>query len=124
MIGSSVFLQAIAFLLGLVLGSFLNVVIARLPEGESIVSPRSRCPRCKTPIRPKDNIPVLSYVLLRGRCRDCRKKIPWRYPVIELSAGVLLWILARRVEHPVLLVPHGAFLLALLAVAWIDLDTR
>jgi len=124
MIGSSVFLQMMAFLLGLVLGSFLNVVIARLPDGESIVSPRSRCPRCKTPIRPKDNIPVLSYFLLGGRCRDCRKKIPWRYPVIELSAGVLLWILARRVEHPVLLVPHGAFLLALLAVAWIDLDTR
>ena len=124
MIGSSVFIQATAFLLGLVLGSFLNVVIARLPEGESIVSPPSRCPRCKARIRPWDNVPVLSYLLLRGRCRDCRKKIPWRYPVVELSAGLLLLVLARRIEHPVLLVPHAAFLLALLAVAWIDLDTR
>jgi len=124
MIGSSVFVQATAFLLGLVFGSFLNVVIARLPEGESIVSPPSRCPRCKARIRPWDNVPVVSYLLLRGRCRDCRKKIPWRYPAIELSAGILLLILARRIEHPVLLVPHAAFLLALLAVAWIDLDTR
>jgi len=124
MIGSSLFIQATAFLLGLVLGSFLNVVIARLPEGESIVSPPSRCPRCKARIRPWDNIPVLSYLLLRGRCRDCRRKIPRRYPVIELTAGLLLWVLARRIEHPVLLVPHAAFLLALLAVAWIDFDTR
>jgi len=124
MIGSSVFIQSTAFLLGLVLGSFLNVVIARLPEGESVVSPASRCPRCKAKIRPWDNVPVLSYLLLRGRCRDCRKKIPWRYPVVELSAGILLLVLARRIEHPVLLVPHAAFLLVLLAVAWIDFDTR
>jgi len=124
MIGSSVFIQSTAILLGLVLGSFLNVVIARLPEGESVVSPASRCPRCKAKIRPWDNVPVLSYLLLRGRCRDCRKKIPWRYPVVELSAGILLLVLARRIEHPVLLVPHAAFLLVLLAVAWIDFDTR
>jgi leader peptidase (prepilin peptidase)/N-methyltransferase len=116
--------QIVAFLLGLVLGSFLNVVIARVPRGESIVSPPSRCPRCKARIRPWDNIPVLSYLLLRGRCRSCRRAISWRYPAVELLSGLLLLILVRRVENPVLLVPQGFFVLALLAVAWIDLDTR
>ena len=110
--------------LGLVLGSFLNVVIARLPRGESIVSPPSRCPRCKARIKPWDNIPVLSFVLLRGRCRSCRKPISWRYPVVELTAGILLLLLALRAENPALVVPHAAFLLALVAVAWIDFDTR
>lgn len=114
----------IALVLGLVFGSFLNVIIARLPRGESIVSPPSRCPRCKARIKPWDNIPVLSFLILRGRCRNCRKPISWRYPAVEITAGVLLFLLARRAEHPALLVPHAAFLLALVAVAWIDLDTR
>jgi leader peptidase (prepilin peptidase)/N-methyltransferase len=118
------FIQASAFALGLVLGSFLNVVIARLPRGESIVNPPSRCPRCKKRIHPWDNVPVLSFVILGGRCRHCRRKISWRYPVIELLSGLLLWLLVRRVGDPLLLVPQAAFLLALLAIAWIDLDTR
>ena len=109
---------------GLVIGSFLNVVIARLPRGESVVSPPSRCPRCKERIRPWDNIPVLSFLLLRGRCRHCRRKISWRYPVVELLSGVLLLLLVHRAENPVVLVPQALFLLALLAVAWIDLDTQ
>jgi leader peptidase (prepilin peptidase)/N-methyltransferase len=117
-------LEGSAFLVGLLLGSFLNVVILRLPRGESIVSPPSRCPRCKARIRPWDNIPVLSYLILKGRCRDCGGRIPWRYPAVELSAGILLWLLAHRATHPALLVPHAAFLLALLVVAWVDLDTR
>ena len=116
--------QTAAFALGLLFGSFLNVVIARLPRGESIVSPPSRCPRCKTRIRPWDNSPVLSFLLLGGRCRSCRKRIPWRYPVVELTAGVLLLLLTRRVDSMAVLVPQAAFLLALVAVAWIDLDTR
>jgi len=118
------FIQASAFALGLVLGSFLNVVIARLPRGESIVNPPSRCPRCKKRIHPWDNVPVLSFVILGGRCRQCRRKISWRYPVVELLSGLLLWLLVRRVGDPLLLVPQAAFLLALLAIAWIDLDTR
>jgi len=117
-------IQVVAVLLGLMLGSFLNVVIARLPRGQSIVSPPSRCPRCKKRIQPWDNIPVLSYVLLRGRCRHCKKPISWRYPAVEILSGALLWILVRRVENPVTLVPQALFLLALLAVAWIDLDTQ
>ena len=121
---SKTMLEIVAFLLGLVLGSFLNVVIARLPRGESVVSPPSRCPRCKERIRPWDNIPVLSFLLLRGRCRHCRRKISWRYPVVELLSGVLLLLLVHRAENPVVLVPQALFLLALLAVAWIDLDTQ
>ncbi len=119
-----VFLEVVAFAVGLVFGSFLNVVIARLPRGESIVHPPSRCPRCKERIKPWDNIPVLSFLLLRGRCRSCRRKISWRYPVVELLSGILLLLLVRRVDNPLLLVPQAAFLLALLAVAWIDLDTK
>jgi len=116
--------QAGAFVLGLLLGSFLNVVIERLPRGESIVHPPSRCPRCKNRIRPWDNVPLLSFLLLRGRCRHCKKAISWRYPLVELLSGLLLWLLVRRVDDPVLLVPQAVFLLSLLAVAWIDLDTR
>jgi leader peptidase (prepilin peptidase)/N-methyltransferase len=81
--------EAIAFLLGLLFGSFLNVCISRLPQHESIVHPRSRCPQCKAPIRWYDNIPLVSWLLLRGRCRDCKQAIPWRYPLVELAMG--LW---------------------------------
>ena len=82
----------IVVLLGLVFGSFLNVCIARLPGHESIVRPRSRCPRCRTPIAARDNIPVLSYLILRGRCRACRQPIAWRYPAVEIVLA-LLWLL-------------------------------
>ncbi len=83
--------ETIAFLGGLLLGSFLNVLISRLPRGESIVTPRSHCPSCNTPIRWYDNIPLLSWILLRARCRSCRQAIPWRYPAVELATG--LWFL-------------------------------
>jgi leader peptidase (prepilin peptidase) / N-methyltransferase len=78
-----------AFLLGLLFGSFLNVCISRLPSHQSIVTPRSHCPTCNHPIRWYDNIPLLSWLLLRARCRDCKARIHWRYPVIELA--VALW---------------------------------
>jgi leader peptidase (prepilin peptidase)/N-methyltransferase len=86
------FAMAIA-LLGLIVGSFANVVIARVPEGRSIVRPGSSCPRCSTPISPRDNIPVLSWVLLRGRCRHCGEPISWRYPVVEMSVAAVWLIL-------------------------------
>jgi leader peptidase (prepilin peptidase)/N-methyltransferase len=79
-----------AFLLGLLLGSFLNVCIARLPEHRSINKPRSHCPHCIATIRWYDNIPILSWILLRGRCRNCQQRISWRYPAVELSFG--LWL--------------------------------
>jgi len=77
------------FVFGLIFGSFLNVCIYRLPRGESIVWPASHCPVCKTEIRPWDNVPVLSFIILHGRCRSCKAKIHWRYPVVELLTGVL-----------------------------------
>lgn len=78
-----------ALVLGLLFGSFLNVCISRLPLHESVVKPRSRCPRCLHGIRWYDNVPVVSWVVLRGRCRDCGARIPWRYPLVELAVG--LW---------------------------------
>ena len=76
------------FLFGIMVGSFLNVCITRIPEDISIVSPRSRCPRCQAPIKPYDNIPVLSWLLLRGKCRNCHLPISAMYPIVELLTGV------------------------------------
>jgi leader peptidase (prepilin peptidase)/N-methyltransferase len=81
---------AVVALFGLAFGSFLNVCIARLPRHESIVTPRSRCPRCNHPIRWYDNIPVLSYLLLRARCRDCRAPISPVYPLVEMLTALVL----------------------------------
>jgi leader peptidase (prepilin peptidase)/N-methyltransferase len=77
------------FLFGIVIGSFLNVCITRIPEDISIISPASRCPRCKAPIKPYDNIPVLSWLLLRGKCRNCHLPISPMYPIVEFLTGVL-----------------------------------
>ena len=88
--------EVVGFLFGLIFGSFLNVCISRVPQGGSIVHPRSRCPECRAGIRWYDNVPVLSWILLRGRCRDCRRGIPWRYPLVELGVG--LWFLALAVK--------------------------
>ena len=85
-----------ALLLGLLFGSFLNVLISRLPRRESIVTPRSHCPHCGTPLRWYDNVPLLSYVLLRARCRACKQPIPWRYPAVELAAGLWFFLVAAR----------------------------
>ncbi|HEV2647419.1 MAG TPA: prepilin peptidase [Acidobacteriaceae bacterium] len=77
-----------AFALGLLFGSFLNVCIYRLPSHQSIATPRSHCPTCHHPIRWYDNIPLLSFLLLRAHCRDCKASIPWRYPAVELTMGI------------------------------------
>ena len=82
-------IELAAFFLGLLLGSFLNVCISRLPHGLSVVQPRSRCGSCEAPIAWYDNIPLLSWVLLAGKCRQCKAGIPWRYPAVELATG--LW---------------------------------
>ncbi len=89
-------LEALGFLLGLLFGSFLNVCIARLPRHESIVTPRSRCPRCGHSIRWFDNLPLLSWLVLRGRCRDCQQPIPWRYPAVECATALWFAVLARE----------------------------
>ena len=79
----------IAGVLGLVIGSFLNVVAHRVPRGESVVRPPSACPRCGTPIRNRHNVPVLGWLVLRGRCYDCKSPISIRYPLIEAATGVV-----------------------------------
>jgi leader peptidase (prepilin peptidase) / N-methyltransferase len=88
-VGTPGIVQFATFFFGLLFGSFLNVCIARLPRGESIVRPRSRCPQCGTPIRWYDNVPLLSWLLLRRHCRDCHTAISWQYPAVELAVG--LW---------------------------------
>jgi leader peptidase (prepilin peptidase)/N-methyltransferase len=86
----TVWLAPVAAVFGLAIGSFMTVVAARVPAGESVVAPRSRCPRCGAMIRTRDNIPVLSWLLLRGRCRDCGERIPARYPILEVSTAILM----------------------------------
>ena len=115
---------AVLFALGLCFGSFLNVVIHRLPRGLSLAWPPSSCPACGHAIRPYDNIPLLSWVLLKGRCRDCTAPIPVRYPAVELAAGLLVVALAAFLGPRAALVPAGVFALALLAIALIDFDHR
>jgi leader peptidase (prepilin peptidase)/N-methyltransferase len=93
---SSSLFELLGFLVGLLFGSFLNVCISRLPAHESIVTPRSRCTSCGHTIRWYDNIPVLSWLLLRARCRDCKARISWRYPAVELAVGVWFTIIVDR----------------------------
>jgi leader peptidase (prepilin peptidase) / N-methyltransferase len=95
-----VVLELFAFLLGLVFGSFLNVCIARLPKGESVVRPRSRCPGCGHAIRWYDNVPLVSWLVLRGRCRDCGGRIAGWYPAVELGVGVWFWLAVAGVHLP------------------------
>ncbi|MDE2710709.1 MAG: prepilin peptidase [Acidobacteria bacterium] len=107
------------FLVGLAVGSFLNVLIHRLPAGESVVLPGSRCPTCAAPIRVRDNLPVISWLRLGGRCRDCRARIPVRYPLVEALTGVL-FVWAPAGEDPALVVTRVLLLSLLLALAVTD----
>jgi leader peptidase (prepilin peptidase)/N-methyltransferase len=115
--------RAFAFLFGTLVGSFLNVVIARVPAGESIVSPRSRCPACRAPIAWYDNVPLLSWVLLRARCRGCGLPISARYPLVELAGGGLALLSAWRFGCSLPALAIFALCALLLALAAIDLDT-
>jgi leader peptidase (prepilin peptidase) / N-methyltransferase len=109
-------------LFGLATGSFLNVVIYRVPRHESIISPRSRCPTCATPIKEYDNIPVISWLVLRGRCRNCRTPISPRYLLVELLGGALFGGLAARMGYAWELPAYLIFLSSLLALSCIDLE--
>jgi leader peptidase (prepilin peptidase)/N-methyltransferase len=109
-------------LFGLVIGSFLNVVIYRVPRNESIVSPRSACPNCGSPILERDNIPVVSWLLLKGRCRSCHTRISLRYPLIELAGGALFAGAAARLGYNWELPAFLVLLAGLLALACIDVE--
>jgi len=111
-----------AFLLGAAIGSFLNVCIYRLPSGLSIISPRSFCPVCQKPIRAYDNVPVLSYFLLGGKCRNCGTKIPWRYPFVEALTGAIALVLFYKFNFSPLFFSLFAFSAALIVITFIDLD--
>lgn len=117
-------LSTLTAVLGLLIGSFLNVVIWRVPRNESVVRPPSRCPACDRAIRPRDNVPVLSWLVLRGRCRDCSEPISGRYPLVELGTAAVFSVLAIRIGlEPEL--PAFLYLGAIgVALALIDLDVK
>ncbi|MEM7582405.1 MAG: prepilin peptidase [Acidobacteriota bacterium] len=115
-------LSVYAVLFGLVFGSYLNVVIFRLPRRISTFLPRSRCPRCRAPIPPWGNIPVLSYLLLLGRCRHCGAKISWRYPLIEIVTGVCFLLAYLRFDNPAEGVIAIVFCCAMIVLGMIDLE--
>ena len=111
-------------LIGLVIGSFLNVVAHRVPAGESLVSPGSHCPGCGAPVKPYDNIPVASWLLLRGRCRNCGMRISVRYPLVELATAIVFAavVAVRGFDNDLVL--ELPFVAALIALAAIDFDHK
>ncbi|HNY65697.1 MAG TPA: prepilin peptidase [Deltaproteobacteria bacterium] len=112
----------LAAVLGLFIGSFLNVCIHRIPRDESIVFPSSKCPKCGTKIKPWDNIPVLSYLLLLGRCRGCGEKISVRYPVVELLSGLLAVTMLYRFGLTPAALIYYLWSCLLLVITFIDID--
>jgi leader peptidase (prepilin peptidase)/N-methyltransferase len=106
---------------GLIIGSFLNVCIHRLPRGESLVWPASRCPRCRAAVKPYDNIPVVSYLMLRGRCRACGNAITIRYPLIELLT-MSVFVVAYLLYPPALMVQRVLFACAMIVLFFVDLE--
>lgn len=115
---------ALCALIGLIVGSFLNVVIWRLPRSQSVVSPPSACPQCSQRIRPYDNIPVLSWLLLRGRCRHCHTRISARYPLVETLTAALFAVTAWVIGPEVELIAFLYLAAISVALAMIDLDTH
>jgi len=111
---------SISFIAGLIFGSFANVCIARLPRGGSIVTPRSYCPKCNTPVKWFDNLPLISYVLLKAKCRACNEKISIQYPLVEFFTGVAFLALALHFEGSILLPVYLVFTLALIIITGID----
>src|SRR3954462_13898015 len=114
----------LALLFGLLIGSFLNVCIHRWPRNRSVVKPRSHCVRCRKTIAWHDNVPVVSYILLGGRCRYCKKHISIRYPSVELLTGVLFFIVVLM-KGPTLIAAKACVFIAMsLALFFSDLETR
>jgi leader peptidase (prepilin peptidase) / N-methyltransferase len=109
---------------GLLIGSFLNVVAHRLPRGESLVRPRSRCPGCDTQLRAIDNVPVISWLLLRGRCHHCGASISARYPIVELLTGALYIAVVASQDDAVRIVLGLLLVTVLVPITMIDLELR
>ena len=115
-------LNYFAFIFGAAIGSFLNVCIFRLPAETSIVKPRSQCPYCQHPIRNVDNIPLISFIVLRGKCRDCGGKISWRYPLVELITAALALLLFLKFGLTLKFLAFFIFTAVLIVITFIDLD--
>ncbi|PZU95983.1 MAG: prepilin peptidase [Pseudanabaena sp.] len=123
----SLFLQGMAIAIGACIGSFLNVVVYRVPAGLSILHPPSRCPHCLRQLAPRDNIPVIGWFLIKGKCRYCKTPVSWRYPAIEALTAFLFWCVAAYFGTSLsilILCFYAAFLSWLLALALIDIDTQ
>ena len=115
-----IYIITIAF--GLIIGSFLNVCIYRIPRKESVAFPASHCPNCNTPIKPWDNIPVLSFVFLRGKCRYCKAVISWRYPLVEALTAVMFVVVVYNYSISLEALFYLLFISALIVISFIDLD--
>jgi leader peptidase (prepilin peptidase)/N-methyltransferase len=114
----------VALPFGLAIGSFMTVVVARVPRGESVLRPRSRCPRCATELRNRDNIPFVSWLLLGGRCRTCGERISVMYPLLELSTALLVAGAAAAYDRPWIAVMVALFVALMPAITWIDIERR
>ncbi len=123
-----IYVSCLVILFGLIVGSFLNVVIHRLPLDQSIVKPASHCPNCKAPVRWFQNIPLFSYLFLKGRCGNCGVKIHWRYPLVEFITGFLFWAAFKGIDPTALgmisQLRLWIFIAISVAVTFIDLDHR
>jgi len=115
-------LSVFAFIFGAAIGSFLNVCIFRLPEKKSIVKPLSQCPFCRHPIRFYDNIPLVSFFILKGRCRDCGSKISWRYPLVEFITAMFALLLFAKFWLTPDFIVFFIFTAVLIVITFIDLD--
>ncbi|GAF68030.1 unnamed protein product, partial [marine sediment metagenome] len=116
--------DVLIFILGLIVGSFSNVCIYRIPRNESIVYPASHCPKCRTTIKLIDNIPLLSYVILKGRCRNCKSKISIQYPIVELLTGLIYLIIYLTYGLSVQTLIYIILSSALIIIAFIDLNEQ
>ena len=112
------------FILGLIVGSFSNVCIYRIPRNESIIYPASHCPKCRSKIKPVDNIPLLSFILLKGRCRNCKSKISIQYPIVELLTGLIYLIIYLIYGLSVQTLIYIILSSALIIIAFIDLNEQ
>jgi leader peptidase (prepilin peptidase)/N-methyltransferase len=117
-------LLVLVALLGLAVGSFVNVVIYRVPRGQSVLRPRSRCPRCETALRPWHNVPVLSWVALRGKCARCKERIGLRYPLVELATAALFVAVTARLGATLALPAYLYLAAVAVALTMIDFDVR
>ncbi len=115
-------LNCFAFIVGAAIGSFLNVCIFRMPAKTSIVKPGSQCPHCRKPIHYYDNIPLISYILLKGKCRNCGGSISWRYPLVELITAILAMLLFIKFGPTLEFIAFFIFTAVLIVITFIDLD--